>query len=280
MMQWLEVTAVLDHPPSDWAAFHYTFETFGMPGTVQTDSPPTLSAFAPNGGADLDFEGLSQRLRALGARDVRQRLIPEDDWAEAWKQFFKPRKIGERFLVRPTWEPPTEDDAEFEIVLDPGQAFGTGDHPTTQMMVRLLEAANPQGCRVLDIGCGTGILAIAAKLLGAGEVVATDIDAESVRATQENAQRNGVEIAVQQGDLLDGLLEREPFDLAISNIISATIMRLGPQLPKVLAPGGRWMLSGVHRDNWADVREMAERHGFALEAELEDSDWIAALFHR
>jgi ribosomal protein L11 methyltransferase len=279
MRQWLEVKAVLDRAPDDWAALHDAFDTFGMPGTVQTDSPPTLSAYAPNAGEGLDLDALEVRLVALGARRVELRLVPEEDWAEAWKQFFKPRRIGERFLVRPTWEEAPKNAAEFEIVLDPGQAFGTGDHPTTQLVLRLLEQTDLGDRRVLDVGCGTGILAIAAKMLGAKEVVAIDLDPESVRATRENAERNGVEVVAQVGDLLVGIEDHAPFDVAISNIISATIIRLTPQLPKVLASGGLWILSGVHRDNWGDVRDHAERHGFAVRTYLEDSDWIAALLH-
>lgn len=280
MRPWLEVKAVLDRAPDDWAALHDAFDTFGMPGTVQTDSPPTLSAYAPNGGEGLDLDALRVRLVALGARRVDLRLVPEEDWAQAWKQFFKPRRIGERFLVRPTWEEAPQNAAEFEIVLDPGQAFGTGDHPTTQLVLRLLEQTELGGLRVLDIGCGTGILAIAAKMLGAREVVAVDLDPESVRATRENARRNGLEIEALVGDLLVGLEGYGSFDLVLSNIISATIIRLTPQLPRVLTSGGLWILSGVHRDNWADVREHAERHGFSVRTCLEDADWIAALLHR
>lgn len=277
---WTKVTALLAGEPEDWSVWAEVFECHGISGTVQTDEPPTMSAYlAP--GAEAGLPALRADLLTKGALAVETESIPEQDWAESWKQFFKPREIG-RFVVRPTWEEFEVGPGRLEIVLDPGQAFGTGDHPTTRMCLELLdEAMTVAGVvDVADIGCGSGILSVAAKKLGAANVLGVDSDPLSVESTLENAALNGVEVAARVGKGFDPVQEGEVFDIVLSNIISAALIALAPEASRRVKQGGRWIVSGIITANWNDVRMAAERHGFRLIAECTEGEWVAATFVR
>jgi ribosomal protein L11 methyltransferase len=202
--------------------------------------------------------------------------VPEVDWAEAWKQFFVPRTVG-RFFVRPSWEEAPVPEGLVEIVLDPGQAFGTGDHPTTRMCLELVGETVTAGARVADIGSGSGILSIAAAKLGA-EVEGVDLDAPSVEAARENAARNGVSAEFRLGTGFEPL--EGTYDVVLSNIISAALIGLAPVTAARVRPGGAWIVSGVIQDNWADVLSAAEAAGFRLDRRLEEGEWVAARLFR
>jgi len=276
MSVWTKVTAVLAEEPPDWSVWAEVFDRHGMPGTVQTDEPPTISAYlAP--GAEAGFGPLAAELKDRGAVSVEKEPVPEEDWAESWKQFFKPRQIG-AFVVRPTWEGPDPDLRGLEIVLDPGQAFGTGDHPTTRMCLESLHALAGQD--VADIGCGSGILSIAASMCGARSVTAVDSDPVSVTATLDNCARNGVRVRALVGKGFDALDKDETFDTVLSTIISAALIALAPEAAKRVRPGGRWIVTGIIDANWADVSAAAQRCGFRLEREEREGEWVAAVFRR
>lgn len=286
MTNWIQVTAILDRVPDDWAVLCEVFDRHGIPGTVQTDNPPTLTGYLSENGADTT--DLKQALLAAGANDVREQVIPDEDWAEAWKQFFKPRRIGRRFVVRPTWEeyPTTGDD--LEIVLDPGQAFGTGDHPTTRLCLELMEEAwterserapGVNEAAVADIGCGSGILSVGACLLGSKSVVGVDIDPISVQSARENAERNSVHFEVFEGKGFDPLPD-ETFDFVVSNIISAAVIALAPEASRRIRSGGIWIVSGIIEANWPDVLAAANRCGFTLQKFKQEGDWVAATLSR
>jgi ribosomal protein L11 methyltransferase len=228
-------------------------------------------------GAGAIVEALKVGLLASGAREVHTNVIPEEDWAESWKQYFKPRKLGDCFLVLPSWEetPPGGEDLS-PIHLDPGQAFGTGDHATTRLCIEYLEQKLGVGDTVLDIGCGSGILSIAAAKLGAENVYATEIDASAAEAARANFERNEVSVYLwQTGDIPDEVPE---CDLVVSNLVSAILIRIAPAVSRVLPAGGTWILSGVIPDNFADVERAARRAGFTLRERKDEEGWIAARF--
>ncbi|MBX7131731.1 MAG: 50S ribosomal protein L11 methyltransferase [Fimbriimonadaceae bacterium] len=284
MTRWIQVTAVLERAPEDWAVLCDVFDRHGIPGTVQTDQPPTLSGYLVD---SADSEGKVDLLRAdllqFGAKEVTETVVPDEDWAESWKQFFKPREIGERFLVRPTWEEPPAVSDRLEIVLDPGQAFGTGDHPTTRLCLELMERVwkgldlRPE---VADIGCGSGILTVAACLLGCKSAVGVDIDAVSVNSAKENGERNAVAFEVFEGTGFDPLPADASYDVVLSNIISAALIALAPEASRRVRIGGFWIVSGIIEGNWKDVEAAAVRNGFAFTDFQQEGDWVAATFLR
>ncbi len=274
---WTKVTAHLEDEPLDWSVWAEAFERHGLPGTVQTDDPPTMSAYLPPG-SEAGLVPLAAFLTARGARQVTTEQVPEEDWAESWKQFFKPRRIG-GFLVRPTWEECDLSPGLIEIVLDPGQAFGTGDHPTTRMCLVLLEERGAAGLDVADIGCGSGILSVAACRLGARSVVGVDSDGPSVEAALANARRNEVAFDVHEGKGFEPFAN-QTFDLVLSNIISAALIALAPEAARRVRPGGAWIVSGIIQENWGDVLKAAERCGFQLQRKETEGEWVAAILVR
>lgn len=272
MRTWLKVTAVLPGTPDDWSVWAERFSRYGLDGTVQTDEPPTMSAYVPPGES---IEGLAEFMSGCGAR-VETEDVEEVDWSEAWKQFFKPVAIGRELWVRPSWESAEVPVGRREIVLDPGQAFGTGDHPTTRLCLQLLEDARLEGKRVADIGCGSGILSIAAMKLGAASVDAVDTDALSLDATRENAVRNGVKVNALLGAGFDPL-PAGGYDVVVSNIISAAVIGLARE---AAGRTGTWIVSGIIEPNWPDVMEAATSVGFRVEMKMEEGDWVAATLRR
>jgi ribosomal protein L11 methyltransferase len=270
---WLKVTAVLPGVPDDWSMWAERFSRFGLDGTLQTDEPPTMSAYVPPGDERL-LPSLRADLETLGAR-VETEDVEEVDWSAAWRDFFKPVPVGERLWVRPTWDDSPVPEGRIEVVLDPGQAFGTGDHPTTRLCLEMLESACVAGLRVADIGCGSGILSVAAVKLGAESVDAVDNDSLSVDATRENAARNGVEVSVYEGTGF-GPLPTGQYGVVVSNIISAAVIGLAHDAATRVESGGAWIVSGIIEPNWPDVFEAVESYGFAVESWKKEGDWVAA----
>lgn len=280
-MSWIEVVAYFDKAPEDWSPYVDVFGQFGCENTIQTDTPATLGAAVVEvDGAEQVVGNLKSALLEMGASRVESRPLVEENWEENWKRFFKPRRVGKRFVVRPTWEEFELSEGDFEIVLDPGQAFGTGDHPTTRMCLELLDEFLVPGQTVADIGCGSGILAVGAVKLGAGRVVAIDIDPLSVEVSKENATLNQVQFESITGVGVQSLPPASPeskqYDLVVSNIISATLISIAREIAQVVRPGGTWIVSGIIEANWPDVKEAAQRAGFKLEKQLQEDDWIGA----
>ncbi len=191
--------------------------------------------------------------------DYRQ--LAEDDWAQAWKAHYQPLRVGKRLVIRPQWIEVSPAPADVVIALDPGMAFGTGTHPTTQLCLEALEARLQPAQDVLDLGAGSGILAIAAVKLGARKVLALDIDPIAVAATRQNAEMNGVAEAIvaQQGSLDCLRHSARRFDLVMVNILARIIVQLAGQgLGDIVRPGGTAIISGVI-DSQADEVETALR---------------------
>jgi ribosomal protein L11 methyltransferase len=277
-VNWIEVTAFFESAPEDWSIYIEIFRDHGCENTIQTDTPPSLGAAVVDvEGSGSVVESLANDLKSAGATEVRTRPLVEENWDEVWRQFFKPRRIGERFVIRPTWESYTILPDDLEIVLDPGQAFGTGDHPTTRMCLELLEGARVAGQRIADVGCGSGILSIAAKKLGAEEVNGVDIEALSVEVARENAKLNGSNVNFVVGDSVASL-PPGPYALLVSNIISATLIAMAYDFADSLTPDGEWIASGIIEQNWADVRAAAERATFHVIDEKREDGWVAARF--
>ncbi len=329
-MSWIEVEATFANAPDDLSPAIEAYRAHGIENTLQQGDEMLVGCLVDVAGSEAVIAELKTALEAMGAT-VETRSLPETNWEEAWKQFFHPRRVGERWIVRPTWEEYEAGPADRVIVLDPGQAFGTGDHPTTRMCLVLMEPLDLTGRPVADVGCGSGILAVGACLMGADPVEAVDIDPIAVEVAKENAARNGVEFLALAGDGLSALpasLEGVPqdetplpsggeglgvrgvsnstlsetatspsplplsprgergaeggklYDLILSNIISATLVRIAADIAAAVAPGGAWIVSGIIESNWPDVREVATKVGFVLVDERHEDGWVAARFAR
>jgi ribosomal protein L11 methyltransferase len=221
------------------------------------------------------------QLRQVGPLQVR--TLREEDWANAWKEYFFVHRIGERIVIVPSWRvdeyEPRPDDVV--LLLDPGMAFGTGLHPTTRLCLQALEAFPFEpGMRVLDVGAGSGILAIAAARLGASYVEAVELEAVAASVCQENVDRNGV------GDVVHvrhGRVEGPPsvpFDLVLANITVATLLELHPILAAQLRPGGLAVLSGVLDERVEDLWAALLATGWERERTDQEQDWVALLARR
>lgn len=211
----------------------------------------------------------------LGPLTLTVGTVHEQDWAEYWKRFYKPFRLGQRLVVRPTWEDYQPQEHDLVIHLDPGMAFGTGTHESTALCAGLLETYLKPGGKVLDVGTGSGILAIAAGLLGAKEVLAIDIDPVAVRTANENVQKNSMSAVVtaREGDLLKGARGR--YHLVVANILADVIIALSEPVRHVLKPGGVFVCSGIIRERGADVALALERAGYTLLKRVEKGEWVA-----
>ncbi len=273
--------------PADWAPWIEIFAEHGIEGTVQEEDHLILGGYLYNDTDSNEHSILEETITKLGhaltekgATKIERSIVEEIDWSESWKQFFKPTRIGQRFVICPTWETFESKPGDNVITLDPGQAFGTGDHPTTKMCLEFLENEQLVGKSFGDLGCGSGILTIGAAMLGAKPCFASDIDQASVESTQENFDRNGVNALAIAGKGFEPLQGHGPFDILISNIISATLIRLSSEAANYVKPGGIWIISGVIESNWPDVREAIEAAGFTYNSHLQEREWIAARFIR
>ena len=249
----------------------------------------TVRAYLPEDARlESSLLALAERIPALrhagavlGAGTISHSFVADEDWAETWKAYIHTEKIGERIVVRPTWEEYTPSADEIVIELDPGAAFGTGAHATTAMCLRWLEHLVSPGMRVYDVGCGSGILAVAAAKLGAGEVIAMDYDPVAVSVAEENIRQNNVHNVVAcESDLLSACEGAAPAELITANIIADVIIRLFAQLDRHLAPGGTLLASGIIDDRIADVEHAAAEHGFTVLDMTCEKEWAAMIIRR
>ena len=218
---------------------------------------------------------------ALGAGTISHSFVADEDWAETWKAYIHTEKIGERIVIRPTWEEYTPSADVIVLELVPGAAFGTGAHATTAMCLRWLEHLVSPGMRAYDVGCGSGILAVAAAKLGAGEVIAMDYDPVAVSVAEENIRQNNVHNVVAcESDLLSACEGAAPAELITANIIADVIIRLFAQLDRHLAPGGTLLASGIIDDRIADVEHAAAQHGFTVLDMTCEKEWAAMIIRR
>ncbi|MCK2003037.1 50S ribosomal protein L11 methyltransferase [[Brevibacterium] frigoritolerans] len=217
----------------------------------------------------------------LGKNVVSISEVNEEEWATAWKKYYNPVKISERFTIVPTWEDytPVSSD-ELIIELDPGMAFGTGTHPTTVMCIQALERTVTPGDLVVDVGTGSGVLSIAAALLDAKRIQSLDLDEVAVQSAKQNVEINNVQdkVSVSQGNLLDGVNEQA--DIVVANILAEVIMRFTDDVAKVVKPGGYFIASGIIQTKKHDVKEAIIASGFTVEETILMEDWVAIIAKR
>lgn len=206
--------------------------------------------------------------------ELTLRTVQEEDWANAWKAFFKPLRVGKRFVVTPPWETPELGKNDIPLVIDPGMAFGTGSHPTTQLCLAVLEELVKPNDSVADIGTGSGILAIAAAKMGASVVVANDIEPLAVDIAAENCRINGVTVQTQF------TLPNEQFDVVVANILADVIIGLGDELSARVKPGGVLIVSGIIDTREADVQSALVALGLTFAEVRRQADWVALIFRR
>jgi ribosomal protein L11 methyltransferase len=220
-------------------------------------------------------------LQAFGLRpigELRTRLVQETDWADAWKAYFPVMRIGRRLVIRPTWRRHRRVPGDVVLALDPGMAFGTGLHPTTRLCLVGVEVLADRGAlagvRVLDVGCGSGILSIAALKLGAAAALGVDTDPIAVEATVANARRNGLarRLPVRAGSLPSGA---GPFDVVLANLIAGVLVPLAGALRDELRPGGWLLASGIFIDREGEVRDAFEAAGLRVTGRDVEGDWVA-----
>lgn len=211
------------------------------------------------------------------------RSIADEDWMAAWKQHYHPIPIGKRLEVLPVWIE-KHDDRRIPVHIDPSMAFGTGTHPTTQLCLEMVESYTLPGQPVIDVGCGSGILSIAALRLGASHALGVDIDNASIRSTNENAAANRVQQNLECGlgsvvEILQGIFSLRQAPLVLANILAPVIVRLFTAgLADLVTPAGTLVLSGILAEQAEEVRTAAEQHGLEFNEMRQIEDWVALAF--
>jgi ribosomal protein L11 methyltransferase len=296
MPRWIEVTLRVDGEAAEATAGvlqRYGYQGVAVehegipPDKLDEDQIPPATTLAVKAYLPEDERSEEVKLQlenALGYMNMmypmptpEYRIVEEADWAEAWKVHYHPVRIGKRLLIRPRWTQVELKPDDVEIALDPGMAFGTGTHPTTQLCLEALEDLLIPSAKVLDLGCGSGILAIGAAKLGAQSVLALDIDTVAVESAQENAEQNGVaeKITVQEGSLESVVTSARRFDLILVNILARIIIQMCSQhLGDVVRPGGLAIFSGIIEEQANDVEAALRSTGLQPYARRQQGDWI------
>ena len=223
---------------------------------------------------------LKERQSGLGSLEIETKNVRDEDWSEVWKQFYKPFRAGKKLVVKPTWERYDAQPGDEVIEIDPGMAFGSGTHETTGMCLELLEDALRGGERVIDVGTGSGILAIGAALLGAREVLAIDIDPVAVKVARENIAVNGLSdrITAVEGNLLD----RQDMlcEVCVANIIADVICGFAEPLTHHIVPGGLFICSGIIKEREQDVLDALKAANYEVLQIRRKGEWVAMLSRR
>lgn len=305
IMRWLELT-VKSHPDAVESVSEllsrYTTEGVvmedpielideGQAYRVRQGEPVLVHAYTPIDGTEEDIclrvrEGL-WHFASIGAHyvsDLETRTVDEEDWANAWKEYYHVTLIGQRLVIRPSWREYTPKSDEVVLTLDPGMAFGTGLHPTTRMCLEQIEKRVRPGMRILDVGTGSGILAIAAGKLGAESIYAIDNSSVATESARENAAMNDLSecIQVQLGELSMEEARRMEgqYDLVIANIIAHIIGSIAPQLATTVAPNGLLIVSGIIEARRQDAEGPLLEAGLELVEESMIEDWLALVFRK
>ena len=222
--------------------------------------------------SQLTENGIEAKIEILGT--------DEEEWSTAWKKYYKPTHIGHRMVIVPTWENYAPAEGEIVIDMDPGMAFGTGTHETTRLCAEFLEENLVKGDYLLDVGSGSGILAICGAKLGAEKCAACDIDPIAVRTEKENSERNNCpNIDCCVSDLLSDvkLIDNRPFDIVTANIVADIIIRLAPDVGALIRPNGLLIASGIIDEREADVDEALQKYGFEKISAKHEKGWCAIL---
>jgi ribosomal protein L11 methyltransferase len=213
----------------------------------------------------------------MGTLSIELTNVKEEDWANNWKKYYKPLKVSNRIVIKPSWEQYNSKDDEVVLEMDPGMAFGTGTHETTTLCIDALDRYLKSGETVVDIGCGTGVLAVSSLLLGAEKATAIDLDSNAVQVAKENAERNQVDhrLEVIHGNLLDQV--HGQFDIAVANIIADVILDLTKSIRSFLKPNGLFIASGIILDRLQDVIEGMEASGLELIEKKTKGEWAVVV---
>jgi ribosomal protein L11 methyltransferase len=267
----------------------------GLGARIDPTRPAMVRGYvrAGNGSAADDAQAAAAQvgealghLQAFGLRpigELRVRLVREADWADAWKAYFPVMRVGRRLVIRPTWRQHRAAPDDVVLALDPGMAFGTGLHPTTRLCLAALEPLADDGrlanARVLDVGGGSGILAIAALQLGASSALGVDTDPIAVESTMANAARNGLgdRLRARSGSLPTGA---GPFDVILANLVAGVLVALASQLEAELTPDGTLLASGIFADREREVVTAFEAAGLRIGSRSSEGDWVALELRR
>lgn len=303
-MQWIEVNVAVTHEAVEAVADMLT--SIGSKG-VAIEDPQLINDLRNSGTWELcdipeqentevvtvsayyaDDEKLEKRLAEIDEQlalieerigkyrfgNTRFRKVSEQDWANEWKQYFHVTHVGKSLVIKPSWEKYAPKEGEHVIEIDPGMAFGTGTHHTTNMMMERLEKVITPDSTVFDVGTGSGILAIAAAMLGAKSVKAVDIDGVAVRVAKENVADNGLseQIEVREGDLLHGTEGKA--DVIIANIIADIVIMLLQDIPQKLNDDGVLLASGIIEERMPDVEAAAQAQGLYVDAVDHRGGWV------
>lgn len=296
MPQWVEVSMRVDGEAAEtiaqelqkWCHQGVAIEQADIEeGKWDDGDTPPVSALIVRGYFSNDSEAEEKRYqieRALGFYNMmlpmpkpEWKVVADEDWAEAWKKHYQPVRLGKRILVRPLWVEVEAKDDDIMIALDPGMAFGTGTHPTTQLCLEALERQVTASIDVLDLGCGSGILSIAAAKLGAGKVIGVDIDQLAVDATIENAKVNGVADKIQafRGGLESVITSARRYDLVVVNILARIIIEMCDQhLGDTVRPGGKAIFSGIIAEQTEAVEAALRKTGLEPTGRFQQADWM------
>ncbi|MDD3653937.1 MAG: 50S ribosomal protein L11 methyltransferase [Desulfotomaculaceae bacterium] len=254
-------------------------DEWGISEKVSFNDLPVVKSYLP---VDVSLEsrlnGFYNALNQLDLRPVPQvstRRVADEDWANKWRAYYKPVRVGQRLVIKPCWEQWHGNSRDLVIEMDPGMAFGCGTHPTTGLCLRLLEKYLHSGAIVYDVGTGSGILAVAAAKLGARQVVAVDVDELACQVASANVEKNRVAglVEVVHGNLLD-LIEGKA-DLVVANIIASVVTSFTPDAAKALVPGGLFIASGIISSRAQAVRSAIKEAGLTIREQIYEGQWVA-----
>jgi len=281
-MRWAQITVEADDAAID--AVGNCLNEIGSGGFMVNDKPTPneVSGYVPvDDRLEMRLDALTQSLAALAGfgvegagTEITLRYVEEDDWANAWKAFYKPSRVGRHIMVTPPWETPQLEDGDLTIIMDPGMAFGTGSHPTTRLCLASLEDYVKPGMTVADVGTGSGILAIGAAKLGASTVKANDIDTLAVDIAKGNATANDVDIEFGV-DMPAGT-----YDILVANILADVIIGLADDLIARLAPGGTLIASGIIDTRETDVSSALQQRGLTQLEIRREGEWVAIVLRK
>jgi len=296
-LKWIELT--VDVPPEYAEPMSEIFHRYGHGGVAieqeagynpdEGESPPvpdfvTVKTYLP---VDNTMERRRNQID-IGVRLVahlatisplKEKYVEEEDWQNAWKEHFHPLRIGRHLVICPTWRTVETSESDILIHLDPGMAFGTGHHPTTRTCMEILERDTKPGDRILDVGCGSGILSVVAVKVGATSALGLEIDPVAARAGEENVRINGIKDKVQivQGTLPSPLAEARSFDIVAANISAKVVTDLAQHLIDSVAIGGKLIAGGIIEPHVEDVTKALNAVGASIDETFIDGDWVTLL---
>ena len=296
-MKWLELS--VEAPPEYVEPLTHIFYRYGE-GGVSVESP---AEFNPDEGETppvpetvkvVTFIPLDESARERRSNidvavklvahfaeisEVKEREVEEEDWESNWKEYFHPIRVGSNLVICPTWRTHKVSEDDVLIKLDPGMAFGTGHHPTTRMCMELLETLISGGEKVIDVGCGSGILSISAVKLGAQEVLGVEIEKRSVDIALENCELNDIssQVRVLNGSFPEIEVEKLAYDVAVANIAAKVIVDLSEYISSAVVDGGKLVLSGILESSLDDVEKCYLMQDVRFDKILVDGDWTAVL---